>query len=288
MSYLRNLILIAVLILTVNVVLRTLSSEEPQEEAGRFLKILQSGDERQTVLQFGDNTCGCQPRGGYVAFIKYESGEPDNLAFGFGHPFKVGEMTQTPVPTRTKNPGGNMPWEKPESREVRVNVEFDPKRYSPYFVPLDMAFGHAIKESDLKKFCADPSENFSRELTVRLRPELAAGVVKPPDNNPDKEKFMADHYLPLLAPAERKYLRPMDAGAVILEDGTSVPASNYAAQLPRLKQAIVKLLVVRRSRFKHWQVKKGTVCNPVFQLADGKTLLLSGPDEELVPGSASH
>lgn len=288
MSYLRNLVLLAVLILTLNVVLTTLSSEQPQEEAARFLKILQSGDERQTVLQFGDNTCGCQPRGGYVAFIKYESGEPDNLAFAFGHPLKVGEMSQTPVPTRLKNPGGNLPWEKPESREVRIKVQFDPKLYSPYFLPLDMAFGHAVKEEDLKKFCADPAPNFTRELAIRLRPELTAGVVKPPDNSSDAEKFMADHYMPLLPPAERKYFRPLDAGVVTMADGSSVPASNFAAQLPRLREAEVKLLVVRRGRFKHWQVKKGTVFNPVFQLADGKLVPLSGPNDELVPGSAVH
>lgn len=286
MTLIRNLILVGVFLLTLKIVLTTMGSEQPTEEAARFLKIAQSGDERKIVSQFGDNTCGCQPRGGYVAFIKYESGEPDNLAFLVGHPFKVGDMSQRRVPTKLKYDGGNLPWEKPESSEVRVKITFDPSSYSPYFLPLDMAFGHATKIEDLKKFCADPAPGFTRDFALRLRPDVKPGVVAGPEKLIDKEKFMADHYMELLEPAERKHLRPLDAGVVTLADGQTAPAADFLNQYPRLKEAELRLLVVRRGHFKNWQVKKGKISNPIFQLPDGKTIALEGPEDELVPGSA--
>ncbi len=288
MSFLRNIVLLGVLATTLVVIITTLASEEPTEEGARFLKILQTGDMHTILLQFGDNTCGCQPRGGYEAFIRFESGEPDNLAFLTGHPFMVGSMSQKWVPTRTKFPGGTLPWESPESNEVRVNIKFNGNEYSPYFLPMDMAFGYPVKAEELKKFIADPSEHFERQLALRLRPDVKPGLVPPPDKNRKRDPYMADYYKEQLPAESTKFLRPMDASNVTNTDGPSVPASQYAAKLPRLKEAVLKLLVVRRGKFKHWQVKKGAVCDPVFELADGKIVSLKGPEVELVPGSATH
>lgn len=284
MTVLRNIVLLAALAVTLFVIFTTLAAEEPTDEANRFLKIIQSGDMHTILLQFGDNTCGCQPRGGYEAFIRFESGEPDNLAFLMGKQFSFHHLTQKWVPTRAKFQGGNLPWENPESNEVRAELKFD-QDYKPVFLPMDMAFGYPVKQEDLEKFCNDPSEHFERQIALRLRPDVKEGVVGPPRK---QDPFMADYYKKLLPPEETRYLRPLDASAVTTADGKQIPATEFAAKLPRLKEAVLKLLVVRRGKHKHWHVKKGAICDPVFELADGKTVTLKGPEVELVPGSARN
>lgn len=285
MTALRNIVLLGALAVTLFVIFTTLAAEEPVEEAQRFLKILQTGDMHTILLQFGDNTCGCQPRGGYEAFIRYESGEPDNLAFMTGHPFTFEHLAQKWVPTVAKFQGGNLPWEKPESNEVQADIKFD-KGYTPYFIPLDMAFGYPVKQADLDSFVADPSKGFERQIALRMRPELGAGLVdsKPRPHDP----FMADHYKELLPAEQTRYLRPQDAAAVITADGKTINAVEFANKMPKLKQAVLKMLVVRRGKYKHWHVKKGAICDPVFELSDGKTVALKGPAIELTPGSARN
>src|SRR5689334_18526150 len=150
MVFLRNILFGGILIATIMILLTTMGSEPSTEEAQVFLSRLQEGDDRAVIMQFGDNTCHCQPRGGFMAYLKYQTGENENLAFLLGQKFKIGEMSSKVVPTIEKIKGGHLAWEAPESTQVDVPITFDRGTYSPYFLPKDMAFGYLTKEADLK------------------------------------------------------------------------------------------------------------------------------------------
>ena len=290
MLFFRNILLGGILIATIVILVTTLGTEPSTDEAGIFLDKLQQGDRHSVVTQFGDNTCHCQPRGGYVAFLKYESGENDNLAFLYAHKFKAGtDMKTREVPTVEKFQGSSLPWEHPESTEVDVPLSFDKNEYSPYFLPLDMAYGHPVKEADLDAFSKDPSKEFWTSLALRLRPSLDKGVVAPAAPDADKKpEFMADFYKSMLPPEACKYLKPTDAGDVLSKaEGKATPATAFTAKFPRLKAAVLRLTVVRRGKFQRWSIKKGTLIDPVFELADGKELALKTPEKALAAAAAA-
>ncbi len=283
MVFLRNLLLFAIIAGVIFIVVRTLASDASTDEATLFLQKLQDGDASQVVPQFGENSCHCQPRGGYLAYLKYESGEQDNLAFLLGHPFSYGEYSVKSVPTISKYKGGDVNLEKPESVEIDAPVSFD-KGYTPYFLPMDMAYGYPIQKADLDSFCKDPSSDFAKSLALRLRPTLDAGLI-PKAQAPAKDKrpeFSADLYKELLPAEEARYLKPTDAAAVLDADGKAKPAAEFAKDLPRLKRAILRLYIGRRGELKRWAVKKVRIKDPVFQLSDGKELALQTPEDALV------
>jgi hypothetical protein len=283
MVFLRNLLLFAIIAGVIFIIARTLGSDESTDQASLFLQKLQDGDAAQIVPQFGENTCHCQPRGGYLAYLKYESGEQDNLAFLLGHPFSFGEFVVKSVPTISKYKGGDAGFEKPESVEIDTPISMD-KGYSPYFLPMDMAFGYPMKKTDFDAFCKDPSPDFARALSVRLRPTLASGLVAkaaPPEKD-KRPEFSADLYKELLPPEETRYLKPTDAAEIVDNDGKTQPAASFQKDLPRLKRAVLRLYIGRRGELKRWAVKKVRLKDPVFQLADGKELVLETPSELLV------
>lgn len=283
MVFLRNLLLFAIIAGVIFIVVRTLASDASTDEATLFLQKLQDGDSSQVVPQFGENVCHCQPRGGYLAYLKYESGEQDNLAFLLGHPISYGEFSVKSVPTVSKYKGGDVNLEKPESVEIDTPVSFD-KGYSPYFLPLDLAFGYPVKKSDFEAFCKEPSADFARALSLRLRPALGPGVVARalPQAKDRRPEFSADLYKELLPESQTRYLKPTDAAEIIDDDGKTKPAIAFEKDLPRLKRAILRLYIGRRGELKRWAVKKVRIKDPVFQLSDGKELALKTPEAVLV------
>lgn len=284
MGFLRKLILFGFVLGIILIVVRTLASDSSEDQATLFLNKLREGDINILVPQFGENSCHCQPRGGYLAYLKYESGERDNLAFLLGHPFTSGAYVVKPVPTIMKYKGGEMPWEKPESVEIDVPINFDKGQYSPYFLPMDMAYGYAMKDSELEPFCKDPSNDFSNNLALRLRPSLNPGLISkpaPPDPN-RKPEFSADLYKEMLPAEQAKYLRPADAGQVLDAAGKPKAMADVEKELPRLKSGILRLYIGRRAEFKRWAVKKVRLKDPVFELKDGKELALKTPEEALL------
>lgn len=297
MLFLRNILLGGIFIATVVILLTTMGSEPNTDEAQLFLNKLKEADISGLTIQFGDNTCHCQPRGGYAAYLKYQSGESENIAYLLGHKFMIGTMQSREVPTIEKVKGGYMAWEAPQSTEVDVPVSFDQSQYSPYFLPKDMAYGYKMKEADLLKFCEDPTPaadaekplEFFRDITLRLRPSLEKGLVPPPAAPDAKRKpeYMSDFYMQLLSGDEAKYLRPADAGNVEKEDGKLVPAADYAQKLPRLKSGVLRIYVVRRGKMQRWSVKKMRLKDPVFALSNGKELALKTPEEALADKKAA-
>jgi hypothetical protein len=284
MAKLKILLLTSMLIATVVLLVTSVGSEPCTNIATRFLTKMMRGDTDSVVPLFAENSCHCQPRGGFIAYLRYESGENDNLSFLFGHHFKTGSLTARIVPTVEKVKTPHLLWETPESAEVDIPLIFNSADYSPYFLPLDSAYGHSVKEADLIAFCKDPSPDFWKALSLRLRPTLAKGLVaqaaaKTPRGEPE---FMADLFKELLTGEDAKYLKPADAADIIGADGKNRPATEFAAMLPRLKAGILRLYVGRRGKFLGWSVRKGRLKDPVFELASGKELKLKTPDSALV------
>lgn len=284
MIFLRNALFVGILILVVIIMLTTAGQEPSTDQARVFLDKLQEGELAYIIPQFGDNTCHCQPRGGYRAYLCFESGESDNLAVLFGHKFKIGEMNSKVVPTKEKFQGSNLPWEQPESTQVDVAISFDKPNFRPYFLPLDTAYGHAIKESEFLKFCQDPSADFWRQMSLRLRPSLKSGLLPPelPPKPGRKPEFMADLFMELLPPAEAKYIKPKDAGEIIGFDGKARPAQDFEDKFPRLQSAVLRLSVVRRGKFQRWAIRKGQLIDPVFRLVSDQEIALKTPEQALL------
>lgn len=285
MATLKVLLLTGVFAATIFFVVSTMGSEPCTDVASVFLNKLQGGDLESLLPLFGENSCHCQPRGGFLAYLKYESGENDNIAYLFGHKFKPGKMSVKEVPTIEKGRTVyHLPWEAPESSEVDLPVTFERAVYSPFFLPLDTAFGYAIKEQDLKAFAGDPSLDFLKATSLRLRPRLDKGVVPPlpaPDAHRQPE-FMSDLFRQLLGPQETKYLRPADAGEITGADGKNKAAADFASEFPRLKAGKLRIYMGRRGKFQHWLVKKLRLKDPVFELPGGKEIALKTPEAALV------
>lgn len=288
MIFLRNILFVGIFFATIVILVTTMGAEPPSDEAQVFLNKLQEGDTPALLTQFGENSCHCQPRGGYIAYLKYESGENDNLAFLFGHKFKTGTMNSRPVPTIQKEKGSYMPWESPESWQVDIPITFEKAVYAPRLLPLDTAFGIPINESDLQAFCKDPANDIWKGLPLRLRPSLQKGVVEAPLPKDPKRKpvFTADYFLEVLKgqvpDEEMRYLRPLDAGIVLNADKKPVPQADVEKQLPLLKRGILRLYIGRRGQFQRWAVKKGRLKDPVFELADGQEVGFATPAAALV------
>lgn len=281
MTALRNIILLAAFLVAMFVIFTTLSQEEPTEQTKLFLHKLEQNDSNGLLTQFGDNTCNCQPRGGYIAYLLYRSGEQNNLSALLGQSFTAGQPAVKYVPTKSKYKGGNLPWEQPESTEIDIPIQFNQKEQAPYFLPLDMAFGHEIKEADFNEFCQHPEQGFEKSLALRLRPTVKSGLIPPPAAKPDpkrKPEYTADVFMELLPKDKSRYLRPMDAASVKLTSGKTLPAEAFAGKLPRLKAANLKFLVGRRSKYKRWAIGKVFLRDPELELSDGKILKLKSPE----------
>lgn len=279
----KALLLMSVLVLTIVLFVIIEGSDPCTDVASAFVSKMQKADIGPLIHLFGENSCHCEPRGGYIAYLKYESGENDNLAFLFGHNFKIGAMSAKVVPTIEKVQASHLPWDAPESAEVDIPLFFDKAVYSPYFIPLDTAYGYPVSEANLTKFCQDPSQDFWKALSLRLRPSLATGLVAEAKVDPKrKAEFMADLFKEILPADQAKYLKPADSGAVIGQDGSKKTAESFGSMIPRLKRGVLRLYIGRRGRLQRWAVKKGRLKDPVFELAGGKELALTTPDVALV------
>jgi hypothetical protein len=251
-----QLILFAVCILLVlGIGIPILTSTTPTDQANEFLRQLQTGSVPAVVDLFGDNTCSCPPKGGYVSYIKYESGLEPNLAFLLGKPFDYQILDEKKIAPKEHS---IVPFDRPENAYVDVAITF--KNYRPYFLPLDMAFGIPITESDLRKFCADPQANAARGFSLRLRPTLEPGLIGPPSLkvvriSPPKQPISKQKESEEEA-AFAKYIFPKDAGSVTSASGQKLSPKEIAASLPQLSSALLRLEVARRGQMKPWQIAK--------------------------------
>jgi hypothetical protein len=266
MRNLAPLLLIAIFAACVFMVFSSGTNADPADEARKFLRLLQRDDYEAAVAEFGDNTCHCAPKGGYVAYLRYDKAHDPNVAFLRGQQFEIGQPTTKQLPYNGEK--HLFPWDKPEDVAVYVPITFKDPNSRPYFLPADMAFGYEMPQNDLEKFDSNPADGWMRAFTLRLRPKLEAGVVKPPDPNdkPEVEGELKGVDKSLIPPEVLKYQQPKDAAPVKLTDGRTVPASEMAAQLPRLKAITIGFKIVRRGTYHRWAVKKLGIENPVLDV----------------------
>ena len=70
------------------------------------------------------------------------------------------------------NVAAAIPWQKTEDTQVDLPLTFQAVTYQPLFLPLAMAYGQKMKESEFNEFLKDPDNGAWKGLTLRLRPGL--------------------------------------------------------------------------------------------------------------------
>ncbi|HEY9868900.1 MAG TPA: hypothetical protein V6D08_07020, partial [Candidatus Obscuribacterales bacterium] len=219
-------------------------SSSPAPAAMSFLRTIRQGAVAEAAEMFGDNSCRCPPRGGWIALLKYEYGEEPSLAFLVGHPFEIGRPRIMPVKDNTPYV---LPWEVPESAFVDVPLSFDAGSYSPLFLPLKLAYGQDMTLGQFQEALQDLRKDDWKGFSLRLRPSLAAGVVPPPPAvaehkgpAPDKTgddkaeaSRTAELAKELFGAQAAQFLTPRDAASVTLPGGGRLSAEQVESRLPR-------------------------------------------------------
>lgn len=244
----------------------SISTQSALDEATLFMNKVRIGNIVSVINEFGDNTCNCQPHGGFQAYLKYRSGEEANLAFLLGYPFEIGKCTAIQLPPPANSGPG---FEQPEDWTVFVPVQFSPKTSPPYFLPLDMAYGHDMPQQEWLEFINNPEQDWSKAFALRVRPSLEANFITK-EAHENNIRYKADLAQELLPDSQLKYIEPKDAGAVLKPDGSKASAIDLAQDFPRLIDCTMRLYVVRRGKNRHWSVKKAEVVAARISSADGK------------------
>jgi hypothetical protein len=242
-----------------------------QSEAIVFINKLKAGNTDEILKEFGDNTCHCAPEGGYISYLKYESGHDPNLAFLLGHPFQNNSLKEVKL---KENQPYLLPWDKPESVYIYVPIIFDPNVYSPLFIPLDMAYKKEISEAQLNTFLKDPSYDWQKAFTLRLRPTLASNLIGKPlinDRLENQIKLTSTNGKTI----DKTYFYPQDASAIALKNGGSIPAKQMVNMFPKLKSVVLRLKIVRRGLLRPWTINKIAIEKGQILTATGKELDLN-------------
>jgi|LakMenEpi03Aug12_release.lakeMendotaPanAssembly.Ray.scaffolds.fasta_scaffold413636_1 hypothetical protein len=283
MRFAYPLLFILLAIISASTWISSLVFADPKDEAITFLTDIESGKLAKTVKHFGGNACRCPAKGGWGAYLIYQSGQEPNLAFMTGHDFAIGKPTSTKM-ENTKS--YLVPWERPEDSAVDVPISFDAARYSPVFLPLPMAYGKKMTEEEFDKFLQDPDKDSWKGFTLRFRPSIKPGSIAPPTEplppeaatefealQKDGGKHSADTQpkestddaiKEALGDAATDYLHPAEAGPVVRADGSTIPWQEVESKLPRLKNTILRLHVVRRGQIKDWTIYHFGLMDPVL------------------------
>lgn len=276
----------------------------PADEAFAFVRDVQRGSLTRSVRHFGGNTCRCPKKEGWSSYLIYASGQEPNLAFLLGHKFELGRPKVQEI---HKQHGYIIPWERPEDFIVDIPITFNSKEYSPFFLPLPMAYGKKMSHAEFNSFLNDPDKDAWKGFTLRLRPSLGKGAVALPKerpeeikanseaakepgleaqarsnakDNPDEKYGLAanlskgtvDSLKKMLGSDAFAYLQPKEAGKVMLETREEMSLSETESSLPKLKSATLRLHVVRRGQLKNWTIYHLALTDPVLILRGNKEL----------------
>jgi hypothetical protein len=264
-----------------------------------LLRTLKAGNLEEATDMLGDNACRCPPEGGWVALLKYEHGHEPSLAFLVGHPFDIGRARTMWVKDNTPS---ILPWEVPESTFVDVPLTFAPASYSPYFLPLHLAYGQTMTIEQFQAALNNLRKDGWKAFSLRLRPSLQAGTVPPPPaekersdkaksdkapaGNPDGSKG-ADLARELLG-KQALFLVPRDAGSVVSPAGEKLPIAQVEAQLPQLRSCTLRLRVERRGQFKPWRVSKLKFLDAVVQVDGQPPITLLTPEDTSIKNAVPN
>jgi hypothetical protein len=262
----------------------------PDKEAVSFLADIQSGNASKVVRHFGTNVCHCPKKKGWGAYLAYQTDEEPNLAFLLGHPFSIVHINKRAIASSPQARHG-VPWEAPEDYLVNVQIGFDKSKYSPYFVPLAMAYGKTMTNEELDNFLAHPEYEFWKSFSLRLRSGLETDAIKFDTGNIDQDvtaefKFLGPKAEELKDKQTSKqiskeigkekswYLAPKDAGAIIMPSGTIIKAGQISNKLPRLISTVIQLKVVRSAKMQPWSIAEFALKYPVLEKSNGQFVKL--------------
>lgn len=207
--------------------------------ATEFLRAVQRGD-LATAKRLLDGPQYRQViRGGDDGYFAYESGEDPNLAFLVGHPFEIG-------PARVQPQRSDWSWlTGVVSASVIVPLHFAADRYRPLALPPVQARGQPMQFVDFMNFVVTP-ERWSADLTLRLRPSVEPGLIRPTSPFPIEP----------LTPGSLAPPPPRDAGPVLLPSGERLTPQQLRGLLPKVGRMTLELSIVRRGHFTSWGIHR--------------------------------
>lgn len=229
MRLLYPLLLTVILAIVVITMMSSDSTGSPKDTADKFLESVQKGDYKSTVEMFGGNTCRCPKKGGWVSYLVYASAQEPNLAFMMGRPFSFGNLRETAIKHPDQKHVTILPWQHPEDVIVDLDISFDEGRYMPMFLPLKMAYGMPISETDFKEFAKNPDPECWKGFALRLRPSIAAGAIERPEASKGIEYKPTEKVQDVNA-AESLSLQDKQKMLVVESKGKAIPLSSIKVQ----------------------------------------------------------
>jgi hypothetical protein len=224
-----------------------------------FLNAVKAADLERAKRLYDPRYASIQ-KAGLDALFRYESGYQPNLTFLVGQPFSVDSVTLT-VPIRSE-------WytlDGVRGHNVTARLRFDGER-GPFFLPSPIAFGRSMEFVDFMNFVKDPGSGRFGELTLRLRPSIAAGMITPTPppqmvKAPPPPVTRDGTQQPAMVRPSPTFegglmgAGPRDPGAVMLPSGEALTPDQLAALLPRLAAIDVMLTTMQRGRLASWKVE---------------------------------
>lgn len=234
----------------------SVASADPEAIARLFVKRVQAGDVAGAKTLFGDPKRRTQPRDGDGAYFVYESGESRNLAFLVGRPFDVGQISTRESRSEWFMIDGVL------YVQATVPLSFRPESYQPYLLPTQIAFGQRMPFSAFMNFVTAP-EREPRDLPLRLRPGLQAGLLRPPALRtavPPPPPGAPPGARPVMAAPEGIGLLgtpvPRDPAPVLLPSDEALTPEQLARLLPRLRRSTLEIYLVRPGRLASFAVNR--------------------------------
>lgn len=230
------------------------SKPDPPPAAQKFLKHIQDDNYEAAVRDFGGNTCRCPAKLGWVSYLIYSSGEEPNLAFLMGQKFELGAIRVKKIESKVV---AKTVLDNPEDFEVDIPLKFKEGVYQPYFLPIDLAYGHEISQSELQNYLSNPDKEAWKAISLRLRRGIAAGSIAEPgetiarlkrndeDENKGENVSAAQLAREMFGEEAGKYSQPTDCGKVRKADGSYFSESELESNLPRLTGLELRLHMVR-------------------------------------------
>jgi len=249
-------------------------------DAGRtatdFLRHLQRGELERAKRLLDDSGSRYRHQGGDDIYFVYESGYEPNLAFLVSHPFVLGAPSVKEQRSDWYFLDGTI------YANVALPLRFE--SYQPWILPAGLAFGRAMEFNDFINFVVFPG-NQTEHLSLRIRPSLEPGLIKPP-----KPQFVAApppaaapggsavaaRSAPLAGYGSLFGSRPVDPGPVVLPSGEKLNTAQIARFLPRLSAVTLNLALIRGGRFASWGVMRWNFTSATLITEKGEVMMGSG------------
>jgi hypothetical protein len=250
---------------------------DPIMVSKEFLAKIAQGDIKTAKSYFGGR-CACVIPGGWISYLIYKSGQEPNLAYLVGARFSMGDFCK-----KIEMPDSQDLQQKRCLVTIPITFSGDDR---PFFLPVKMAFGKTIEESELLHFSHNPGKEWQKGFTLRLRPSISKGAI---DHAAMSETMNANSSLlsnyekqaqdlfRLLGNDVITFLPPADAGPVTRGDKTFLKQYEVEKLLPRVQKISISLLLVQKAGTPYWLVTQCKSTKPILQVVNGNLTALKEP-----------